>query len=172
MEENLPNESTQPSESFNVPETQPQAGIILLDDAQAYLTEAGKWARFLGIVAVISSGLLGFLALFMGAIMSAMSRFPGMGASKLGGLLTVIYLPIAVLYLFVGLYLYKFGTRVRDGVTFGDATKVTDGLAKLKSLFKLLGITTIVVLVLYALFFIIMIVAGAALFSGFKPSYQ
>ncbi|MES2807232.1 MAG: DUF5362 family protein [Bacteroidota bacterium] len=172
MEENLTNEPTS-NQSFDVPATpQPSAGIILAEDAQAYLVESGKWARFLGIMAFIGAGLMAILALFMGAIMSAMSSFPGAGGAKFGGFLTVIYLPVAVLYFFIGLYLFQFGTRVRDGIAFGNSAQVGDGLGKLKSMFKLLGITTIVALVLYVLLFIIAIIAGAALFSGFKPSYQ
>lgn len=173
MEENPTNQPTQHDQSFDVPATPQQAeGIVLLENAQAYLKESGRWARFLGIVAFIFAGFMAILALFMGAILSAMSSFPGFGGAKFGGLLTVIYLPIAVLYFFVGLYLYKFGTRVRDGIAFSDSAQVTEGLGRLKSLFKLLGIVTIVVIALYVLIFIIAMVAGAALFSGFKPNYQ
>ena len=141
---------------------QPQ-GIVLAQDAQFFLLGAGKWARFLGIMGFIGTGFVVLCALFIGTIMSAMSSFSPAGpmAAVPGGFLTFIYILIAIFYFFISLYTYQFGTRVKEGVTFGSATAVTDGLGKLKSVFKMIGITTIVMLVLY--FFIII---GVIIFAS------
>ncbi|MFD2871077.1 DUF5362 family protein [Mucilaginibacter ximonensis] len=137
---------------------QPQ-GIILLQDAQAYLVTAGKWARFLGILGFIATGFVTLGALFIGTMMSAMSTIAPRGpffmlGAAAGGFMTVFYLLIAVLNFFCALYLYQFGTRVKNGVAFQNSGEVTSGLGKLKSLFKLVGIVTIIILVLYLLIFI------------------
>lgn len=162
MEENLPEQPSQPNESFDVPAPKQAEGLILSEDAQYYLLIAGKWARFLGIMGFIGTAFVAIMALFMGAFMSAMSQFsPAARAGFPTGLFSVIYIIIAVFYFFASMYLYQFGVKVKEGVNFGSAEYVTDGLGKLKSLFKLLGITTIVVLSLY-----ILIIIGVVIFAS------
>lgn len=126
-------------------------GIILLQDAQAYLVAAGAWARFLAILGFIGTGFVVLAALFIGTIMSAISNFSPAGrmAAAPGGFLTVFYLLLAVLNFFIALYLYQFGARVKEGVIFNSSATVTEGLRKLKLTFKIVGIVTIVMLVFY-----------------------
>lgn len=162
MEENLTNEPTQPSDSFEVPDTSQSAGILLLEDAQAYLLTAGKWARFLGIIGFIGTAFIAILSLFIGTIMSTLSHFSPTGqAIAPTGFLTVFYLLIAVFHFFVSLYLYQFGEKVKQGISFSNSVSVTEGLGKLKSLFKLLGITTIVIMILY-----VFLIIGTIIFAS------
>jgi hypothetical protein len=96
-----------------------------------------------------------------------MSALPGfsrtgrMFAIPGGGILTFFYILIAIFYFFVSLYTYQFGTKVKDGVTFGSSATVTDGLNKLKSVFKLVGIVTIVMMILY-----VFILIGVIIFAS------
>jgi cell division protein FtsX len=153
MEENFTNQPTQPDQSFDVPASPQSAeGIILLEDAQYYLITAGKWARFLGVMGFIGTAIMVIMILFIGTFMTALFSFSPLGKAMAPmRLMTVVYIPGAVVYFFASLYLYRFGSKVRDGVELGSSAAVTDGLGNLKSLFKLLAITTIVGLVLYAL---------------------
>jgi hypothetical protein len=161
MEENFAPEPQAPAE-------QPQ-GIVLLQDAQYYLTIAGKWAKFLGIMGFICTGFIVLCALFIGTIMSAMSSFSPASrmAAAPGGFLTISYLLIAVLNFFIALYLYQFGARVKEGVIFNSSATVTEGLGKLKSMFKLVGIVTIVILVFYVFAIIGVIVFASQMSHGF-----
>jgi hypothetical protein len=139
--------------------------MILAPEAQYYLQEAGKWASFLGIMGFIGTGLLVLAAVFASTLMSYMNSLnPARVQSpfNLGPFLGCIYFLCAVFYFFFSLYLYQFGKGVKSGVTFGDSSQVTIGLEKLKSFFKLWGITTIVILCFYALFIVIGIIAGIA----------
>lgn len=151
-----------------VPAEQPH-GIVLLQEAQTYLITAGKWAKFLGIMGFIGTGFIVLCALFVGTIISAMSRFSPSGrmAAAPGGFLSFVYLLIAVFYFFISLYTYQFGARVKDGVTFNSSAIVTEGLGKLKSMFKMVGIVTIVMIVLYVFIFIGVIVFASRMSHGF-----
>jgi hypothetical protein len=153
------------------PQEEPSAGLVLLPEAQLFLAESAKWAKFLGIMGFIGAGFMIIGSLFMGVILAATSGFARSSATGISGIFAVVYIPIAILYFFVALYLYQFGTHIKSGIVFGDSIQVSVGLGKLKSFFKLMGITTIVILVLYVLILIIMMVIGATLFSAFKPHY-
>lgn len=160
MEETTTNDTPQvPAES---------QGIILLQEAQLYLVTAGKWARFLAILGFIATGLVACAALFIGTMMSALSTigqsgpFAMIGAAS--GLVSFFYLLIAVFNFFLALYLYQFGTRVKNGVAFQNSTEVTAGLGKLKAMFKLVGIVTIVMMILY-----VFLIIGMAIFVSHMP---
>ena len=145
---------------------QPGAGadLILNQAAQSYLREAGKWAAFLGILGFIGSAIIFLLAIFAGAIIAAISRFApnpsGVAFAGLGGVVGVFYFLIALFYFFFSLYLYQFGTRIKRGILAGDADFVTNASGKLKSFFKLWGITAIVILSLYVLMVIFALILG------------
>lgn len=137
--------------------------VQLTQASKAYLSEAARWARFLGIVGFIFIGLFVIMALFMGSMFSSMPGMEGAGALG-GGFITAIYLVFAAIYFFPTLYLYRFGTRTKVALANYDTDGLTDGLGNLKSTFKFMGILTIIMLGLYGLLFLIGIFAGATAF--------
>jgi hypothetical protein len=150
------------------PMPQPQ-GVVLPPEALAYLRESGRWASFLSVMGFIFCGIFLVIALFIGTVFSylgrvspAYSNFPQGGF----GLISVFYIAMDVLYFFFPFYLYRFADRVKKGVIFNDSFNVTEALSNLKSFFKLWGIVTIIFVGLYALVFIIIIIAAAA--GGFR----
>ena len=153
---------------------EPLAGepaITLSREAEGYLKEAGRWASFLGIIGFILTGIIAICSFFAGAVMSS-AAFQSSGAissvmAGLGGFLTVIYLLVALFYFFFSLYLYQFGDRIKKGINFTDNLHVTNAFSKLKSFFKLWGITTIVIISLYILIFI-----GAIIFAATLASHR
>ncbi|MGZ3764396.1 MAG: DUF5362 family protein [Mucilaginibacter sp.] len=143
----------------------PQPELVLNFEAQSYLREAGKWANFLAIVGFIMCGLILIMALFAGSIFTTMSRvMPNSQGSNLlagmGGLISVVYILLDVLYFFFSFYLYQFAGQIKKGINYTDSLQVTSAMGKLKSFFKLWGIVTIVVISLYVLFFLIAILVG------------
>jgi len=135
--------------------------MVLTQEAQYYLQQAGKWATFLGIVGYIVTGFLLLAAIFASALMSYMQKIsPSPSPFNMGPFLSILYLIIAVFYFFFSLYLHQFGTNIKKGIAFIDTSFVTTGLGKLKSLFKLWGILTVVMLSIYALIFVGAIVGG------------
>lgn len=158
-------ETTETPEIFDQPGSEPTLTLNL--EAQTYLREAGKWASFLGIVGFIICGFIVLAALFIGAILSMVSKFSpdpnaAMAMAGASGFLSVIYLLIGLIYFFFSLYLYQFGSQIKKGIMFSDNGHITNALGKLKSFFKLWGIITIIVLCLYALIIIAAVIFGAA----------
>jgi hypothetical protein len=155
------------NETFDQQGAQP--GIILTFEAQGYLHEAGKWAYFLSIIGFIGCALLLIAAFFAGSMFSKMAEFSPTSnpvasiMAGMGGFITALYILIDLLYFFFVLYLYQFGSRIKKGVLFSDSIEVTGALQKLKSFFKLWGITTIVVISLYVLIFVLAILVGTSL---------
>ncbi|TSD66093.1 hypothetical protein FFF34_001450 [Inquilinus sp. KBS0705] len=155
-------------ESTEAVQPTPEPQLILTDAAQYYLQKAGQWAYFLGIVGFVLTGFILLGALFMGTFFGAMSKFqPAEGTpysavspGAMGAWVSFLYVIFAVFYFFFSLYLYQFGDKIKSGILYSNTTDVTTALSKLKSFFKMWGITTIVIVGLYILIFVIMIVAG------------
>jgi len=139
----------------------PVQELVLNAEAQNYLREAGKWAVFLGILGFILTGFLLLAAFFVGAIFSLVANYQQTPyPAGMGGIVSIVYIFIAVFYFFFSLYLFQFGSRIKRGILFSDSMAVSTGLGKLKSFFKLWGITTIVILAFYALIIILVVVVG------------
>lgn len=146
------------NETFEQPAAEP--GMALDFEAQSYLREAAKWAYFLGIIGFILTGFIVLCAFFVGSIFSRLPQYSTPLPGAVGSFMGFIYIVIAVFYFFFSFYLYQFGYRIKKGLTYGDNYQVTNALGKLKSFFKMWGITTIVVLCFYALMILIAVVVG------------
>lgn len=143
----------------------PAPGLTLTPEAQYYLKEVGKWANFLGIVGFIICALFLLVAVCIGAIFSIIARFSPVYSqipSGVGGILSVFFILLDVLYFFFPFYLYQFAGRIKKGLLLTDTDQVTQALSKLKSFFKLCGIVTIVMLCIYALEIIVFAIIGIA----------
>ncbi len=120
----------------------------------------------------VTCGLIAILSFFIGSILasttSALSPYStgGLGAAG-GAFITIIYLLIAVLYFFPCLYLFNFSVRLKAALRDNDQVKLNQSLKSQKSLFKYVGVLTIIVLSFYAL--ALVIVGVAALFVPHVP---
>jgi hypothetical protein len=150
------------TENFE-PTAEPQ--IILSEEAQYYLQKAGQWAYFLGIVGFVLSGIFVLGSLFIGSIFSMLSKLQPEAATPypaaMGGFLSFVYILLAIFYFFFSLYIYQFGGRIKNGILHSNSAEITIAFSKLKSFFKLWGISTVVIISLYALIFIVAIIGGA-----------
>jgi hypothetical protein len=146
-------------------ETGNQSGLNAID--REYLFTAAKWARFLGIVGLVVSGLLAIAAFFITSIMAALNPLMAAQGGRnafvggMGTFMTVIYLGIAAIYVFISLYLYNFGTKTKAAVLSNDAELLTEGLKNLKSFFRSIGIMTAVVLGIYAIILVFSLIGFA-----------
>jgi hypothetical protein len=114
-----------------------------------YLFEAAKWGKFLAIVGYVMMGLLVVLAFVMMFGVSLLSKAAGTGFPMI--MIGMVYLVLAGLYFIPVTYLYKFSVQMKQAVESQDEGLYTTGFENLKSLFKFMGIFTIVMLSLYAL---------------------
>jgi hypothetical protein len=118
-----------------------------------YLLETSKWGKILAIIGFVGLGILILLALFVMFGFSQISKFPGAGFPF--SLVGFLYIIIAVVYYFPVNYLYKYSIQIKHGLNSNDLSSITSGFRNLKSLFKFLGIFTIVIFSIYALILII-----------------
>ncbi len=133
--------------------------------AKDFLKETAKWAYFLAILGFVGIGLFVVIAIFAGALFSAMgAAMPRMGAfgGSFGAIMSFFYLLIAAVYFFPVYYLFKFGSNAKRAFRDNDSEALTSSLGYLKSHYKFIGILMVSILVLYALFFLLAI-TGALL---------
>lgn len=132
-------------------ETQISVNTVMKD----YLLETAKWGKFLAIVGYIGLGLLILAALVV------IIGFSALGSLETAGLpmsiMGIMYLILAVLYYFPVTYLYRFSSQMKSGIKSNDQEKVTFAAENLKSMFKFMGIVTVVMLSIYALALIVIL---------------
>lgn len=121
------------------------------------LITAAKWARFLAIMGFIFVGFMGIASLFIliTALSSGVPYFIGMGLG---------YLILTIIFIFPGLYLIRFAGSTEKGLNSNKQGEFDYGVQNLKSLFKFMGIYTIVLVSIYILFFLFAAFAKTSLF--------
>lgn len=137
---------------------------LQLDPAsQASLSETARWGKFLSIMGFIFMGLLVIEALFIGTIMSTLTNsLPGYQSGIPGVFMTIFILLIAAIWFVPNLYLYKFSTQIKRALQSSDQEQLTQAFASQKTLFKFIGIVTIIYLGIIAL-----TIVGALIFGIF-----
>jgi len=124
-------------------------------EIKSYLMETAKWGKFLAIVGYVVMGLLVLLAIVMMFAMSVVSQF---AQSKFPlWMLGLVYILLAGIYYIPVTYLYKFSVQMQKAIQMQNEGLLTSGFQNLKSLFKFMGIFTIVMLALYGLALLIAI---------------
>lgn len=130
--------------------------LIVTDEAKAYLKETSSWAKFLAIVGFVFCGLFVLVGLFFGSFIGSMAAMSAGSSSALmgGTFFTIIYVAFGLIYFMPCFYLYKFATSTKRALAADDTSELTEALKNHKSMFKFMGIVMIVVLGIYALFFV------------------
>jgi len=131
---------------------------MVTEQSVEMLRQTRPWVMLMGVLCFIGSAfmLLGGLAVIaMSALESAATKsvFP---TAALG----VIYIPLAGLYIYPGLKLTKYGGAIGRLLQSRAAPDLDAALEQQKSFWKFAGITTIVMIVVYILFFIGMMAVG------------
>lgn len=140
----------------------PQAPLTLNAQSEALIVATARWSRFLGILTFIMMGLMflsGLTLLFTASILADYADFAGMNLT----LMALLYIILPMLYLFPGLFLYRYASRMRTALANRDETALTDGLLQHKKLFAFMGIYSIVAIALIILAIIIGTIVGVAM---------
>lgn len=134
----------------NLENEEPEKDLLLFDDeANVYLLETAKWGKFLAIVGYV---FMGILVLFGILMIFGISRINTLGGVRFPfGFMSVIFLLTFVLYYFPITYLYRFSVKIKKGILSKNGSDVTAGFSNLKSMFKFMGIFTIVILSFYVI---------------------
>lgn len=129
-------------------ETSPQPEAVINSDIKAYLLETAKWGKFLAIIGYILIGIISLIGLFMVIGMSALTRSTNSGYPM--SLIGLIYILITAFYYFPVHYLYTSSVQLKGGLLTDNLSAITSGFRNQKSMFKFMGVMTIVVLSIYA----------------------
>jgi hypothetical protein len=132
--------------------------FVLDNQSVSYLNETRKWTMFLSILGMITMGLLLVFAFAFNAILSSFTGGLGMSGPAMmmpGAVFSVVFFILILLYIMPLFYLYKFSSSAKRAIE----TKSTDNIQRTfeyqKSLYKYIGILTIVILSFYLLVFLI-----------------
>jgi len=130
--------------------------------SKQYLTETGKWAKFISIVGFIGIGfmIIGGIGIILGGSMLPSQTASPFPISYLGG----IYLMAGILYFFPVLYLYRFSDSTSKAMRIQNQNDFDQAMLNLKLHYRFLGILLIIVMSIYALFFVGMILFGVTSF--------
>lgn len=141
-------------------ETNEQANIpqlVVSEDMRSYLYDIAKWANFLAIVGFVITGLLIVTSFTIGAAMSTnpeLSKLLSTSAlSPIGFTLFCLAYAFAVFY--PSLLLFKYSSKAKQGVLYGEQASLDEAFGKMKSLFKYWGIITIIGIGLYVMLIVL-----------------
>ncbi len=132
--------------------------LKLDDESQSHLSESARWAKLMAIVGFIFVGLFVLVGLVMMVGMSAAAS--AFGGTQFPAVFGIVYIALAGLYFFPTLYLFRFAKYSKTATETNDQETLRMGISNLKSMFKFMGIMTLVVLGLYAVIFVFAIVGG------------
>src|SRR6056297_2243645 len=143
-----PNEQ-QENQASNVPERMNLTRLALEN-----LDETRKWTKFFSILGFVGVGLL-----ILAAIVMAVS---GAGLGFASPLVSLLYIALAVLYVYPSLSLYRFSEQTREALAATDEDLLESAFHYLRKSFRFLGIMTIVIIGIYILAIIVGMLAFIA----------
>ncbi len=138
--------------------------IKITETAKTHLLETAKWGKFMAITGFVMCGIMVLAGIFMGTIFSTLMSStmvqPNETMPNMGYVMTVMYVTIAIIYFFPCLYLYKFSTKTKIALENSDSEVLAVAFENQKSIFKFMGIFTIVILVIYGMIFFVALIGG------------
>ena len=145
-------------ENLETEEQENRNELVLEIQAEAYLRETGKWAKFLAIVGFIFMGFMAIGAIVMFAISGSMGNLMPFPMWIIG----FVYLLIAVVYCFPIYYLLQFSNKAKEALDSRSTQCMTESMGFIKAHYKFVGILTIVMLALYPIGIIVAIIVSAS----------
>ncbi|MEO7394601.1 MAG: DUF5362 family protein [Chitinophagaceae bacterium] len=141
-------------------ENQSLFGLNLDEQSKSFLGECARWGRFLAIMGFIICVLVIIAGIYLATSASQFDRtFAEYGgrttATGLGGAMAIVYILVALIYFFPCLFLLRFANHMKAALAANDQANLTVSFQNLKSMFKFIGIFTIVILSIYIVAFII-----------------
>ncbi len=159
----------------HVPET--ELGIGATEDgavmvgltplAQQYLEQTRPWVRFISIMTFVMAGLM----LLLGVVMVSLAVFGGLvagdrgalgvlGSAIGGGVMALVYLALACVYIAPGVYLSRYATAIKLLRANCNPGGLEDALEHQRSFWRFVGILTGISLVVGVAGACLAIVAG------------
>ena len=144
----------------NFTEANELPSLSLTDGMKSNIQAGAKWAKFLGIMGFVGSGVMALFAilmLFVGSFAKVRLNAPFNP-----GIIAFIYLIFGAINFLPALYMFNFGKFSKAGIQSVSQKSLEEGMSNLKSFFKFLGIYVIVLLSIYVLMIISLVIIGLA----------
>lgn len=141
--------------------TEEPRNTVFIDELSAdYLLETSKWGRFLSILGFILTGFMVLGGLSFSTIFSFMdTAMPENTKMPFNfGFFGIFYILFSLFYFMPSLYLYRFSTKTKNALPTFNQSEMTEAFKNLKSLFKFVGVFTLVILILYGVIFLGMMI--------------
>lgn len=135
----------QHTEEQEVTTEQPQ--LIITEEIRSYIYDVAKWAHFLAIIGFVAAGFMLFAALAVGPAMTSnpeIAKMLGAMGSVGSGAITVVFIAYSLAVFYPSFLLYKYSSKAKQGVLYGEQESLNDAFSKLKSLFKFWGVIIII----------------------------
>lgn len=123
---------------------------MLVDiEAINHLKEIALWAKFLSIAGFAGSGIMAFIGMFAGTLISQFSpRLQSGGNTELvAGAIMVLYVILGIILFIMFLYLYKFAIKMQLALKLNDQENLNYAFYNLKIYYRFAGILTIIYMV-------------------------
>ncbi len=140
-----------------------QNGINVTSTAQAGLKTAASWSTFLAILGFIFAGLM---ALASVGSLFLVGQFSQLGIPFPVWIIPLFYIGMTALMIITLLFLYRFASKTKTALAAGSSAELEGALVNLGKYFKIVGIMTIAVLILY----VILLSSFGSLMSMFNPT--
>jgi uncharacterized membrane protein len=139
-------------ESFTQPPTERSLFELQIDtDVMTSLRETARWAKFLAITGLITSGLLTVLCIGTGIYTISGGR--GEREDNNSTFMGLGYLAATALLMFVpSLYLNSFASRMQRALRTNDQEQLIGSFRSLKACYRFMGILVLIYLGLIILF--------------------
>jgi hypothetical protein len=145
-----------------------EAGAATLTpQARHYLDQTRPWVRLMSIVTFASAGLMALLALVMlvvglagGLAGGDRGGFGPLGGAIGGGLVALLYLSLACVYIAPGLFLSRYASAIKRLQTDCSAAVLEDAIKQQKSFWRFVGIVTIIAIIIGVIAIGLAVLAG------------
>lgn len=133
-----------------------ETSFLKNSEIEAYLLTTAKWGKFLAIVGYVGLVLMILASVTLLGQDSGGTAIPGTTIGS--GLIGIVYILFVIAYYFPVTFLYRFSVKIQSAIQQNDETNYTLAFENLKSLFKFMGILTIIIISIYVLVLVVALV--------------
>lgn len=152
--------SSPPAGGFGAPAelAAPEGRAGVSDLTMETMRQTKPWVMLMGVVTLLGSAFMLLAAILMMGMGAMMPRSGPVSPALLG----LVYLPMAAMYVYPGIKLWQYGSAIGRLMMSRQTSDLEQALAQQKSFWKFVGILTLVIVVLYGLFFVVALIGGIA----------
>ena len=115
------------------------------------------WSKLFAVLFIIGGALVALIAIVTLVFGSSIAL--GFDSSQRIAIF-IVYGILAAIYIIPGIWLLNFSSKSRKGLNENDENLFVEGFVNLGNYYKFWGIMTVILLVVYALTFVITIIGG------------